>query len=202
MAGQQAYNIGQIIYILSNKSQSVVPAIVAEEDFRKIRKLDGVHEVMNYKLCIGPKDRQRIVELSRIDGEVFESLEEIRTTLVNRLTEFVDGVIKTTQTNISNWYGVTSENQVLDGTNSNMNNGEKFDPEQLINSVNGNTPLQNQTKLQHPLLNQSQVGIGSQGNLRENIRAMVSDEAESFEGSGLQMVILPDGTKVPVKINE
>lgn len=210
MAGQRAYNIGQIIYILSNKSQSVVPAIVAEEDTRKVRKLDGVHEVTNYKLCIGPKDRQKVVELSRIDGEVFESLEEIRETLVGRLTSFVDDLVKTTQGNVLNWYGVTADNQALEaGDDHSGGGGEKYDPGQLVHAVNNNLPLQ--TTNQHPL--QLQGGgmgqtssINPHNSLRDNLRQMVSDDEDGMQGLGMnsqgpQFVIMPDGTRVPVKLN-
>lgn len=213
MAGQQAsYSIGQIIYILSNKSQSVVPAIVAEEDFRKVRKLDGVHEVVNYKLCIGPKDRQKTVDLNRIDGEVFISLEDIRSHLIQRLTAFVDDLVNTTQTNVRNWYGVVANNQVLE-TPNNGEVGEKFDPEQIINSVNNNVPLP-QPGQHHPLQLAGGAQVPQQGtvsphmSLRDNIRNMVSPEEEdpmqglglnTQQGSAQQYAILPDGSRVPIR---
>jgi len=210
MAGQQTvhYNIGQIIYILSNKSQSVVPAIVAEEDFRTVKKLDGVHEVVNYKLCIGPKDRQKMVELSRIDGEVYTSLEDIRVHMIKQLTDFVDNLVAVTQTNVQNWYGVVANNQILDATDT---NGAKFDPEQIIDAVNKNVPLQ-QTGHTHPL---QLPNVAQQQNphlsLRDNIRNMVAPEDDDpMQGLGLnsspqtqggyqQHAILPDGTRVPIR---
>jgi hypothetical protein len=215
MAGQQkTLNIGQIIYILSNKSQSVVPAIVAEEDTRKVRKLDGIHEVVNYKLCIGPKERQRVVELNRIDGEVFESLEAIKETLVGRLTSFVDDLVKTTQTNVLNWYGVTADNQALEAGDGVAHSGDKFDPEQLIHAVNNNLPLQNSNQT-HPLqlqggMPQQQQGLNPHATMRDNIRQMVAPEDDGMQGLGLggpiehgqTFAVLPDGTRVPVKLNQ
>jgi len=211
MAGSQTYNIGQIIYILSNKSQSVVPAIIAEEDTRKVRKLDGIHEVVNYKLCIGPKDRQKVVDLNRIDGEVFTSLDKIRDHLVERLTSFVDDLVKTTQGNVLNWYGVTADNQVLETGDGGNDRGDKYDPEQIINAVNNNVPLQ-QGGPAHPLQLQggAQVpqAINPHVTMRDNIRTMVTPEEEDpMQGLGLggqstspQFVVMPDGTRVPVVI--
>lgn len=211
MAGTRAFNIGQIIYILSNKSQSVVPAIVAEEDIRKVRKLDGIHEAVNYKLCIGPKDRQKIVELSRIDGEVFESLDEIRETLVGRLTAFVDDLVKTTQGNVMNWYGVTADNQALEVGDGLIGDSDKYDPGQLVHAVNNNLPLQ--TTNQHPLqiqgggmMQPQQQQINPHSSLRDNIKRMVSDDEDGMQGLGLpgqgpSMVVMPDGTRVPVKLS-
>jgi hypothetical protein len=198
MAGQRTYNIGQIIYIMSDKNQSVVPAIVAEEDSRKIRKQDGIHEVVSYKLCIGPKERPKFVELSRINGEVFESLDAVRETLVGRLTSFVDELVKNTQLNVSNWYGITADNQVLDQTDD-VSKSSKIDPEQLIHAVNNNVPIHNALN-QHPLQLQNN-GMVPSNNLRDNIRAMVQDD-EELPGMGQQtpqLVKMPDGTLVPIK---
>jgi hypothetical protein len=153
------------------------------------------------------------VELSRIDGEVFESLEEIRENLVAKLTAFVDELVKTTNTNVMNWYGVTANNQVLDqGTGNSGAFEEKFDPEQLVHAVNNNLPLQSQ-QLQHPLqlqggMNQQQALLNPHASVRDNIRQMVTPEDEEMQGlmngqlqHGQTFAVLPDGTRVPVKLN-
>lgn len=207
MAGQQTFNMGQIIYILSNKSQAVVPAIVDEQVVRKIRKADGIHEVVSYKLCIGPKERQQIVDLARVDGEVFESLEAIRTTLVERLTGFVDDLVKNTQTNVMKWYGVTTDNQLVE-TIAGENHGEpKFDPAQLVHAVNNGLLIQGGTTNSLQLQNQPTQNINPHMTLRDNIRTMVEEPDDGMHGLGLngnhtpQTVILEDGTKVQVKLN-
>lgn len=202
MAGQQAYNIGQIIYILSNKSQSVVPAIVAEEDTRKVRKLDGVHEVVNYKLHIGPKDRQKTVDLSRIDGEVFNSLEDIRATLVERLTQFVEELVKTTTGQVKNWYGITADNQILDNQVQSLDqsSGDKFDPAQIIDAVNNNTPLQQQQQQMGGMMQQQQQAqLNPHASIRDNIRNMVEPEHDMVDNGMPQTIILPDGSRVPFR---
>jgi len=215
MAAQQQthFNIGQIIYILSNKSQSVVPAIVAEEDFRKVRKLDGVHEVVNYKLCIGPKERQKVVSLSQIDGEVYTSLEDIRVHLMQRLTAFVDDLVNTTIGNTQKWYGVTANNQVLEAVPGEAGSGVKLDPGDIIHAVNNDIPLPNGQ--QHPLqLNggaqsPQPQGLNPHASMRDNIRAMVTPEEKEDEdpmqglalnqGTQQQYVILPDGTRAALR---
>lgn len=204
MAGQQTYNMGQIIYILSNKSQTVVPAIVDEQVVRKIRKADGIHEVVSYKLCIGPKDRQQVVDLARIDGEVFESLEGIRETLVERLTGFVDELVKNTQKNVLNWYGITADNQIIDSVKGESGTESKFDPAQLVHAVNNNLSIQGSSS-QHSLqLQQQQATMNPHMTLRDNIRAMVEPEDEmqglALNNQGPQTVIMPDGTRVQVKL--
>lgn len=207
MAGQQTYNMGQIIYILSNKSQSVVPAIVDEQVVRKIRKNDGIHEVVSYKLCIGPKDRQQIVDLARIDGEVFDSLEAIRATLVERLTGFVDDLVKNTQKNVLNWYGVTADNQLVDTFQNDSLQEGKFDPAQLVHAVNNGLQIQGVTPHSLQLQQPQQQTMSPHLSLRDNIRAMVEENEDGMQGLGIgtphtpQTVILEDGTKVQVKLS-
>ena len=207
MAGQQTYNMGQIIYILSNKSQSVVPAIVDEQVVRKIRKNDGIHEVVSYKLCIGPKDRQQVVDLARIDGEVFDSLEAIRTTLVERLTGFVDDLVKNTQKNVLNWYGVTADNQLVDTFQNDSLQEGKFDPAQLVHAVNNGLQIQGVTPHSLQLQQPQQQAMSPHLSLRDNIRAMVEENEDGMQGLGIgaphtpQTVILEDGTKVKVKLS-
>jgi hypothetical protein len=212
MAGQQTYNMGQIIYILSNKSQAVVPAIVEEQVVRKIRKADGVHEVVSYKLCIGPKERQQVVDLARVDGEVFDSLESIRSILVERLTVFVDELVKTTQKNVLNWYGIAPDNQLIETIQSDQNSGVKYDPAQLVHAVNNNLPIHGSVthglQLQHPVQPQA-PGINQHLSIRDNIRAMVEEPDDGMQGlalnssnnsNAMQTVILEDGTRVQVKL--
>lgn len=207
MAGQQTFGMGQIIYILSNKSQAVVPAIVDEQVVRKIRKADGIHEVVSYKLCIGPKERQQIVDLTRVDGEVFESLEAIRATLVQRLTGFVDELVKTTQTNVMKWYGVTADNQLVEASTGENNGEPKFDPAQLVHAVNNGLSIQGVPAHSLQLQNQPVQNINPHMTVRDNIRAMVEEPDDGMQGLGLndrnapQTVILEDGTKVQVKLN-
>lgn len=213
MAGQQTYNMGQIIYILSNKSQAVVPAIVEEQVVRKIRKADGVHEVVSYKLCIGPKERQQVVDLARVDGEVFDSLESIKNVLVERLTVFVDELVKTTQKNVLNWYGIVADNQLVETIQGDQNPGVKYDPAQLVHAVNNNLPIHGTTthglQLQQPVHSQH-PGMNQHLSIRDNIRAMVEEPDDGMQGlalnsnnnnnNAMQTVILEDGTRVQVKL--
>lgn len=201
MAGQQNFNMGQIIYILSNKTQSVVPAIVDEQVVRKIRKADGIHEVVSYKLCIGPRDRQQVVDLSRIDGEVFDSLDSIRVTLVERLTGFVDELVKNTHKNVMNWYGVTADSQLVDTYSADMTNESKFDPAQLVQAANNGLSLQGMQQR-----GTQQQTLNPHMSVRDNIRAMVEPQDDGMQGLGLpgnngtQTVILEDGTAVKVNL--
>jgi hypothetical protein len=119
------YSIGQIIYVLSNKTQTVLPGIIREEIH--YRSLDG--ENVSYKIAIGPQSKQRVIDLSTVDGEVYGSLEEVRNILVSRLTSFVDDLCATTNEKVYQWYGNGSRPAAPTNTPG------RLDPSELLNEV-------------------------------------------------------------------
>lgn len=129
-----SFTIGQIIYVLSDKSQTVLPGIVREEIHH--RSIDG--EKVSYRVMIGPQGKQRIVDLATVDGEVYGDLSEIREVLIQRLTAFVDDLCNTTSDRVSQWYGGVGR-----PATSSINNGEKLDPSVLMNELN-TQPIQQQ----------------------------------------------------------
>lgn len=174
------YTIGQIIYILSNKNQTVVPAIVSEEDVRKIKTLNGVQEIVNYKLSIG-KDK-KIVDLNRIDAEVFTSLQDVRTTLLGRLTNFIDNLVKATQKDVFDWYqmgtDISDTSELVDSLG--QPTGPKLDPEQIRSSLDNNLPF----------------GNGPSHHAQQNLRTMVGDNG--IPDGGPSEIILPNGDRIKV----
>lgn len=187
---QQTLQKGQLIFILSNKTQSVVPAIIAEK--HQIDRLDGSQAVF-YKVKVGPPGRAQIVDLNRIDGELFTSLEEIRASMMQTLTEFVNNLIDKAQNQVNQWYGV--QGSITQAPSANGSPGQKLDPEQLISAVTNNISVQqgNQQTLMspqqptHPLLiqqQQQQQSTMNQGSLNEHLRSMVTPVDEPFPISG------------------
>lgn len=143
-----SFTIGQIIYVLSDKSQTVLPGIVREEIHH--RSIDG--EKVSYRVMIGPQGKQRVVDLATVDGEVYGDLSEIREVLIQRLTAFVDDLCNTTSDRVNQWYGTNNTKQV-----SHSSNGEKLDPSVLMNELNDKQytqqPLQQKTSVMNNLRN-------------------------------------------------
>lgn len=137
-----SYSIGQIIYVLSNKTQTVLPGIVQEEIH--YRSLNG--ENVSYKIAIGPQNKQRVVDLSSLDGEIFGSLDEVRTILIGKLTAFVDDLCQTTNERVNQWYGSGSR-----PTQATSPTG-RLDPSDLLNEV-GQQQQQSFNKVQVQSLN-------------------------------------------------
>lgn len=121
-----SYSIGQVIFVLSNKTQTVLPGIVREEIY--YRSLDG--ENVSYKIAIGPPNKQRIVDLSSVDGEVYGSLDDIRKILIDKLTAFVDDLCVSTNERVNQWYGSSNKPVPQSPTG-------RLDPSDLLNEVGG-----------------------------------------------------------------
>lgn len=120
-----SFAIGQVIYVLSDKTQTVLPGIVQEEIHH--RSIDG--EKVSYRVAIGPQGKQRVVDLATVDGEVYGDLNEVRNVLVSRLTAFVDDLCNTTNERVNQWYHNTQR-----APTSTTSNG-KLDPAALMNEV-------------------------------------------------------------------
>jgi len=102
--GQQkegGLKIGEVVYILSNKNQNVIPALVVEESITKT--LQGSSTV--FKIQMGSGQKAKIVDSSKIDGEIFTNIDIVKETLSKRLNEYIDNLIATTKQRQEAWYG-------------------------------------------------------------------------------------------------
>jgi hypothetical protein len=121
------YEIGQVIYVLSNKTQNILPGVVLEKIY--YTRLDG--ESVSYKLAIGPAGRQKILDISRVNGEIFGSLDDIHARMMDQVSAWVDGVCKKAGEQALEWYGERSN---LKTTLSN-NPADKVDPDDIMNEI-------------------------------------------------------------------
>jgi hypothetical protein len=127
------FAIGQVIYVLSDKTQTVLPGVVQEEIHH--RSIDG--EKVSYRVAIGPPNKQRVVDLATVDGEVYGDLSEVRNVLISRLTAFVDDLCNTTTERVGQWYHATNRAPIATSANG------KLDPATLMNEVNAAQPTTN-----------------------------------------------------------
>ena len=202
---QQNFQIGQIVYLLSDKAEAIVPAIVVEELI--LKKLDG--NTVTWKMAVGPPEKKKILASSDLDGEIYTSLEEIREVMTIRLTSFVTNLVAQAEKRTQVWYG----KQMV--TNPSMSSGGgKIDPASLIDSIDGPSTSLNESqqmpggdsfKVKAPInqgpLRPSQESAGS-SSLRQKLLEMATpDDGEVVDSSESNMVVLPDGRTVPVKVN-
>jgi hypothetical protein len=93
------YQVGQILYVVSSKAQKVLPCQVSEEVERKT--LQG--STISYKVIFGSKEPQ-VLELEKIDGEIFTSPEEVRRVLIERASKVISKMVETATTRAKEWY--------------------------------------------------------------------------------------------------
>ena len=101
------YKIGQVLYVVLTKKSQVYPMQVVEVITKKT--LEG--EVISYILQAG-SDRSSRVDLSTVDGEIFETAEKARKTLVERATVQINKLVEAATRKSVEWYGDVTDNEV------------------------------------------------------------------------------------------
>lgn len=126
---KKSFSIGQIVYILSNQSQNIIPAMVVEE--QTIQTLQGIN--VSWKIAIGePGEKQKIVDSTKLNGEIFVSLEQIQNLLTKRLNAYIEKTIKVAKQREINWYGnLRTQSQVV----NNISQPTKIDPESFLDDL-------------------------------------------------------------------
>lgn len=109
------FKIGDTVYILLHETTEIIPAIIVEKIISE--NING--QTVAYKFRIGPPDKQKIVSLSKLDGEVFTDVNSIRETLINRINSIVDISIQKAQKLREEWYS-----DILSQQNNIKSNGE------------------------------------------------------------------------------
>jgi hypothetical protein len=118
-----SYNVGQILFVVLHKKNQVYPMQVIEEITKKTLK----GEVKTYVLQ-GGSDPNSTVVLDQIDGEVFDSSEEVRQTLLSRATNQINKIVATAVTKSKEWY--SSSNVLVDNVIDNLQTSDLPQPEE------------------------------------------------------------------------
>lgn len=94
------HSIGQVLYVVLTKKNQVYPMQVIEVITKKT--LQG--EEVRYLLRAG-SSAETTVFLDQIDGEVFDTADEVRTVLTKRATSVVNKLVSTAVKKSNEWYG-------------------------------------------------------------------------------------------------
>lgn len=217
---KQSFNIGQVVYVLPDKAEAIVPAIVVEE--MVIKKLDG--ETVSWKVAVGPPEKKKIVASHELSGEVYTSLDEIKSVMTKRLSEFIDNLVKQAENRTELWYGKQLEQKKVNADTDGVDNKDKkIDPTSLIDSIEnensvapaaketqqkGNDPALGSYKIKAPV-NHGPLQTNShldpsnpKNSLREKLRQMADPGDEDAGDNSIQSddyVLTPDGRQVPVR---
>lgn len=107
--------LGKIVFVLSKKTQTIVPVIVREKNI--CESLEGLKTT--YKVLIGEPNKAKLVDLSKLEGaEVFGSTEEVKKYLIDRFEALLVDECKKATEKAKAWYGhlmpIQSENNLLE----------------------------------------------------------------------------------------
>ena len=127
---QRTFEIGQIVYVLSDKAEAIVPAIVVEELVHK--KLDG--NSISWKVAVGPPSKKKIVASDELSGEIYNSLDEIQRVMLKRLGNFVTNLIDKAHERTEAWYGKQIPKPDVADIEA---DGGKIDPASLLDTIDG-----------------------------------------------------------------
>lgn len=175
--------IGQIIYVLSNKAQKIIPAIVIEE--MTVKKLDG-NEV-SWKVSVGPTGKEKIIDSKRLDGELYASLDEVQGILKERLEQFINTIVEDAAKRADVWYRTKSK------IAEQSEDEGKIDPDSLVEEeITSATPKITEAKKKPQLAKEA----------RNKLIAAMSDEIKQQNQPGdiiyQEEIQLPERT---VKVN-
>jgi len=83
------FQVGQVLYVVSQKKQQVFPVRIVEQVVRK--SLDN--ETISYQVEIPGKESNKRIELSKLGPHVYDDLNEIRRTLIKNASDKIDEIV-------------------------------------------------------------------------------------------------------------
>lgn len=103
------FHVGQIVYVVLNKRNSVQPFRVVE----MITKKTLAGEVTNFRLQGGDSATSSIM-MDELDGEIFETADDVRHNLVERASIQIDKIVDAAMATSIDWFGsTTSSNEKI-----------------------------------------------------------------------------------------
>lgn len=102
------YSIGQVLFVILSKKNQVYPMQVIETITK--RTLNG--EEISYVLQAGA-DKETKVTLDKVDGEVFETSNKARKTLIQRATDQINKLVDISVSKSFEWYNIVDQPQTI-----------------------------------------------------------------------------------------
>jgi hypothetical protein len=164
--------IGKVVYIITKKTQTILPVIIKEKNI--CETING--EKVTFKVLVGEPGKQKLFDLSKIDSEIFGSIEEVKEYLTKGFITALDTECDKAVQYATDWYGpmMIQEGQSLPGEE------KKYDAEDLLQELSQPMAPQQQ---QAPYQNQVQ---------NYNLQQIQQNPDTIF-------IQLPDGTVRPVR---
>jgi hypothetical protein len=130
------YTIGQVLFAVLNKKNQVYPMQVVEIITKKTLKGEEVQYLLQ-----GGSNKTTTIMLDKVDGEIFDSADVARRTLISRATKQINRLVDTAVVKSKEWYGSSDvpEPQTIQGL-------PDFDPDHIMDEQEvGDVEQQEQT---------------------------------------------------------
>lgn len=129
--------IGKVVYVITKKTQTILPVIIKEKNI--CESIDG--ERVTFKVLAGEPSKGKVIDLAKIDSEVFGSIDDVKTFLVENFEKALDLECSKAENFAKQWYGhlvsQTTGESLLDDPN------KKIDAEDILNELSSPTPQRN-----------------------------------------------------------
>lgn len=109
MSSKRDFQIGKIVYVLSEKNNTVIPGIVIEKVV--VESLNGCST--SWKIRFGSEKNNKIVDTSDFKQDIYLSLDELANMLRGNFNNFIEELIQTTNAKTKDWYGKTGTESVI-----------------------------------------------------------------------------------------
>jgi hypothetical protein len=191
---EKNFEIGQVVYILSEQAQTILPGVVVEECV--VKKLSG--NSVSWKVKVGAGDKAKLFDSAKIKGEVYGSLDEVRVVMTERLNKFVEDLTQAAEDRVEKWYGkeiAERERNNHSFVSQSNDPDDKIDPDVLLSSIENTAPAPKFT----PEASRAPVPKSS---MRDHLRNLATppDEDLPVEGEGTVFMIDAGGNRVPVRM--
>jgi len=181
---EKGFSIGQVVYILSNKSQKIVPGMIIEEAI--VKKLDGNH--ISWKIAVGPAGKEKVIDHAKLDGDIFTSLSDIEAVMRKRLESFLADLLNEAKSRAVAWYPQKTSTGISSSFKEEVDTN-KVDPDTLyINSVTENVQTNQHAIVHNPM--------------RDALRKVVDEESQQLQPGviGSEILVLDNGQHVKFNI--
>lgn len=192
------FEIGQVVYILSEQAQTILPGMVVEECV--VKKLSG--NSVSWKVKVGAGERAKLFDSAKIKGEVYGSLDEVRNVMSQRLAEYVSKISKEAEDRVEKWYGKEIADREKENSSGSVvvtDPDDKLDPEALLSSIENTVPTPRFTQ-DAPVQRQAPVSVSNLRNHLMNLATPPPEELKALEGEGTVFMMDNEGNRVPVRM--
>ncbi len=188
------FEIGQVVYILSEQAQTILPGLVVEECV--VKKITG--NSTSWKIKVGHGDKAKLFDSAKINGELHGSLSEVQTVMTKRLQDYIINLVKEAEDRVEKWYGkeiADSQKASFEAASLSSNPEDKIDPDVLLSSIEDSAPAPKfvAEKKQEP---KPQTKDG----LKDHLKRMAIPDDEPVSENGSVFYVDIDGQRMPVRM--